>query len=252
MVCGCFAGGVRTARIQYGVFSETHARSSAPVNFVRADMHKALRPEFASRFEKTHHASHIGVQEGRGVFDAAIHVRFGGEVDDGVKASCENALDPFSVGDIAADQGITRIFREIAETFGIARIGQLVEVHDFNASLRRQEMPNEIGTYKASPAGNQKLQLTSPFRVLRGFENYSLRAWRGGAPRPGILFAPVFATRFVACSRDSNVPASVHHPSSMLCVNVPSCRYMLLTSVISSSLRQLGLVLPIFSKTVAS
>ena len=36
------------------------------------------------------------------------------------------------------------------------------------------------------------------------------------------LFAPVFATKFVACSRLSKVPASVHQPSSCAQVIVPS------------------------------
>src|SRR5713101_1999569 len=79
-----------------------------------------------------------------------------------------------------------------------------------------------------------------------------LRECRAGVPRPGILLAPDSETIFVARSRDSNVPASVHHPSRMLWVSVFSCKYMLFTSVISSSLRKLGLVLPIFSKTVVS
>src|ERR1700739_2307024 len=59
-----------------------------------------------------------------------------------------------------------------------------------------------------------------------------LRKCRAGMPRPGTLFAPDSETIFVARSRDSNVPASVHHPSRRLCVSVFSRRYMLFTSVI--------------------
>lgn len=49
------------------------------------------------------------------------------------------------------------------------------------------------------------------------FVLFLMERWKlQGALRLGILLAPVVATRFVARNNESNVPASVHHPSRIL------------------------------------
>src|SRR6266436_3198726 len=123
--------------------------------------------------------------------------------------------------------------------------------------LGPQQVPNKIRPDKARTARYENLHTVSPIcsnlsvmSIIDATFYSPSRACRGGAPRPGILFAPDSATMFVARSNDSNVPASVHQPSRLLCVRVPSRRYILFTSVISNSLRQLGLVFPIFSNTL--
>src|SRR5437016_11488217 len=149
------------------------------------------------------------------------------------------------------------IARKVREAFRIARIRQLVEIHNLHITLGREQVPNEIRSDKARTTRYENFHVVSPF--CSGLSAMSIiditfyspsRACRGGAPRPGILFAPDSATMFVARSNESNVPASVHQPSRLLCERVPSRRYILFTSVISSSLRQLGLVFPIFSNTL--
>src|SRR6516225_5340025 len=117
-------------------------------------------------------------------------------------------------------------------------------------------MADEVRTYKPGSTGNKNFQMPSPYsedgELSKGRTDINCFECLGGEPRPGTLLAPVFATKFVALSRDSNVPASVHQPSRILCVSVPSRRYILFTSVISNSFRQLGLVLAILSNTVES
>src|SRR5579862_910539 len=70
-----------------------------------------------------------------------------------------------------------------------------------------------------------------------------------GPPREAGQSALLSATRFEALRRLSKVPASVHQPSSTSHVISPAAMYSLLTSVISSSPRALGLSLLVISKT---
>src|SRR6266481_641163 len=145
----------------------------------------------------------------------------------------------------------------VGKAFRIARIRQFVEIHNLHITLGREQVPNKIRPDKARTTGHKNLHAVSPFcsnlsvmSMIDAWFYSPSRACRGGTPRPGILFAPDSATMFVARSNESNVPASVHQPSRLLCVRVPSRRYILFTSVISSSLRQLGLAFPIFSNTL--
>src|SRR6266404_2045845 len=185
---------------------------------------------------------------------------FRGEIDKGVKAAFENIGDRFGIADVAANKVVTRIGGQVAEALRVSGVGQLVEIDDVNIATSAQNVSNEIRADESCPARHQEFQSNSPSAGLetRPSEHcteggYSqLRECRGGLPRPGTLLAPVSETKLVARCRDSNVPASVHQPSRMLCVSVRSRRYILFTSVISSSLRQLGLALPILSNTVAS
>src|SRR6266576_2954092 len=145
----------------------------------------------------------------------------------------------------------------VRKALWIACMRQLVEIHNLHVTLGREQVPNKIRPDKARATGYKNLHAVSPFcsnppviSVIDAPFYSPSRPCRGGAPRPGILFAPDSATMFVARSNDSKVPASVHQPFKSLWVRGPSPRYILFTSVISRSSRQLGLVFPIFSNTL--
>ena len=92
----------------------------------------------------------------------------------------------------------------------ITGVFQRVEIHHLMAALHNQatyEMrPNESGS-----TGYEDSHPTTLFEVRRS-------SWRESHN----LFAPVFATSWLARWRDSIVPASVHQPSNRSQVNVPS------------------------------
>ena len=83
----------------------------------------------------------------------------------------------------------------------ISRVGQLVEIDDAMIFAERKHMADEIRTDKARPTGDEYFHEADSRRVP------TLRCGPDG------LFAPVSATKLFARSKDSNVPASVHHPS---------------------------------------
>src|SRR5258708_14705545 len=144
----------------------------------------------------------------------------------------------------------------VRKALRIARIRQFVEIHNLHITLGREQVPNKIRPDKARTTRYKNLHAVSPFWSVMSIITATFyspsRPCRGGAPRPGSLFAPHSATMLVARSNDSNVPASVHQPSRSLWVRVPSRRYILFTSVISRSLPRLGLVFPIFLTTLLS
>ncbi len=85
----------------------------------------------------------------------------------------------------------------------ISGVCQFVEVDDLVILVEGEDVPDEIGADKSGAAGNKDFHRPVSF----GATNCGSRSW-------GTLFAPVSATRLLARSRDSNVPASVHQPSS--------------------------------------
>src|SRR5215469_2448836 len=90
---------------------------------------------------------------------------------------------------------------EIGEISGV---GQLVKVDDLIALLQRENVPDEVRPDEARAARYED------FHRL-----FSLEPTSCGSRSGDTLLAPVSATRLFARSRDSNVPASVHQPSSL-------------------------------------
>src|ERR1700676_3687700 len=85
----------------------------------------------------------------------------------------------------------------------VSSVRQFIVVDDLVSFVQGEDMPDEIGTDKSGAAGNKDFH--RPFSF--GATNCASRSCDN-------LFAPVSATRLLARSRDSNVPASVHQPSS--------------------------------------
>src|ERR1700680_2176101 len=86
----------------------------------------------------------------------------------------------------------------------VSGVRQFVVVDDLVSLVEGEDVPDEIGTDKSGAAGNKDFHRPISFGATR----CGSRLW-------DILFAPVSATSLLARSRDSNVPASVHQPSSL-------------------------------------
>src|SRR5882672_11554229 len=122
-------------------------------------------------------------------------------MDDGV-AALHGRLDRRAAADIAFDEGVFRIFRNVLEIRQVPRVGQFIVINYIVIIPQRKSVADEIRSDEPGPASDQNFHRATP----------AAKFARVSVP-PGILLAPVSATRLLARSSDSNVPASVHQPS---------------------------------------
>jgi len=93
--------------------------------------------------------------------DAAIYVRLGSKVDDGIGLQGgERLLDGFRVGNVCSQEGVTGVCGDRDEILEIARVGELIE---FGYLMRRgglrQEHTNEGGANESRATRYQNLHL---------------------------------------------------------------------------------------------
>jgi hypothetical protein len=87
--------------------------------------------------------------------DRAVHVRFGGEVDDGVDL-CDRRVDGVGVLDPRAHEGEARVGDQVREVLLPAGVGQLVEDDDVVAGLP-QALAREVRADEAGPTADEQL-----------------------------------------------------------------------------------------------
>jgi len=76
-------------------------------------------------------------------------VAFGGEVEDGVRrVFVEGCAQEFRVADVAADEGVALVFRQVGERGRVSGVGERVEVDDVVS--RGESEPDEVGADEAA------------------------------------------------------------------------------------------------------
>ena len=111
-------------------------------------MHEFFDIELARDLEKDEGAGNIGLDYGRRIVDAAIHVRLGGEMNHGVAAG-HGSFDGGRIANITLDETVVRIARDGIQVCEITRIGQFVVVNDGIALRQAQEVSDEIRSDEA-------------------------------------------------------------------------------------------------------
>src|SRR5947208_16388521 len=90
-----------------------------------------------------------------GAVDRAIHMALRGEIDD--RADVVKLQEPqrqIKVADIAFHERVAIVTLDRYKVLQIARVGELIEVHDGLLALR-EPLENEIRSYKPCAAGNK-------------------------------------------------------------------------------------------------
>ena len=112
-------------------------------------------PVLPRGIEQLEGPQNVGVDEGGGVVDRAVHVRLGGEVDDGRRAVFgDRAIDRLAVGDVAADEDVVWVAGDGFERVEIARVGQFVEIDD-PRGVFGDALPDEATADEARAAGDE-------------------------------------------------------------------------------------------------
>ncbi len=96
----------------------------------------------------------VGTDEDARIEHAAVVMRLGGEVHDGVDA-VERLHDRGGVADVALHEGIPRIALDVAEVLEIARVRERVEIHDRHVLVRLEHVPDERRTDETGAAGHE-------------------------------------------------------------------------------------------------
>ncbi len=167
------------------------------INLVGGDVEEAegnaLRlgerfPEGAGGLEEVESPEDVGLQEGFGAINGAVHVGLGGKVDDGGEAVLgEEGGEEGGVVDVAVDEAVPRVAGEVCEGGGVAGVGELVEVENGEVRSGFKQVTDEVGADEAGAAGEQEV-IPAPSsagrsRRPRGPRSCGCRRWRV-CPRP--------------------------------------------------------------------
>ncbi len=116
-----------------------------------------LYPKLAGSLQQHVGAVDIGLDEGIGVHDGAVNMRFRSEVDNGIHVVSSHRLSHCgSVTDVAPHENVTvgELFRHILEVVQITSIGQFVIHDDGVVGVFLQHVADEVGADEAGSAGD--------------------------------------------------------------------------------------------------
>src|SRR5690606_13582006 len=106
----------------------------------------------AHRFEQRYDAFDVGSNEHGWVEQRAVDVGFGGEVEDEVDA-CDEFANQFEVADVAFDEGVVRVARDVGDVGRVRGVGEAVEVDDRPAAAN--ERTHDVAPNEPAAAGDE-------------------------------------------------------------------------------------------------
>ena len=165
VVTGGLAGAVGAVGLVAMRFGESRiALGQRAVDLVGGHMQKPegrffsrgqVAPKAPHRFEQVEGAHDVGLDELARAVDGAVHMAFGREVDHRTRPMLgQQAVDQGAVADVALHQLVACVALQAGQSFGVARVGQFVEVHD-RLITGSQPVQYEVGANKTCAAGHQ-------------------------------------------------------------------------------------------------
>jgi hypothetical protein len=113
-------------------------------------VHELFDIEFARDLKKYEGAGDIGFDHGRRIADAAVQVRLGGEMDDGLAAG-HGCCDSGRITNITLDESVVRIARDGIQVCEVTGVGQFVVVDDGIVLGKAQDVSDEIRSDETGP-----------------------------------------------------------------------------------------------------
>ena len=165
MVGGRFGRGVRTVGIVgRGLGEGRVVGAERAIDFVGRDMEEMERfaigfrkrqPVGARFLEQAECAVDVGADEIIGAVDGAIDVALGGEVNDGARLFApQQVAQEIAIDDVALLEAIARVGLDGMQVVEIARVCQLVEIHDARR-FRGNPLENEVRANEARATGDE-------------------------------------------------------------------------------------------------
>ncbi len=104
-------------------------------------------------------ADDVGVDEILGGIDAAIHVGFGGEIDDGEEVMLGHQLvHEVGVGDIGVEElvALAVLGGQAGDVGDVAGVGEGVDVRDELGVVMLEDVADEVAADEAAAAGDEQ------------------------------------------------------------------------------------------------
>src|SRR5215475_701462 len=110
------------------------------------------------RLEQASRSFDVGADEGCGVENRTVHMRFRGEVHHCIESMpFEQLIHLGGIRNVALDEGISRIIRDFVEIAKIACIGEEIVIDGVRVLTLADEIANEARADETGSAGNQNL-----------------------------------------------------------------------------------------------
>ena len=159
-----FAGASRSRERGRDAFRVVHLQCT--IDFVGRDVVKALafvlfRETFPIEFRgleqaQSSHDVRLGKRER--ILDGAVHVAFGGQVNDAVDLFVLHELvERVKVADVHLHELVVRLVLDILEVREVARIGKLIEVDNLVFRVLVHEQAHHVAPNEACTAGNDNV-----------------------------------------------------------------------------------------------
>ena len=163
VIAAGFGGAVGRAGVVGGLLGEVAFGSEAAVDFVGADVVEQmlaavgmLAPGAEGGVEEVYGADDVGVHEFHRVFDAAVYMALGGQVQD--------AINAIGLHDLRQGRRITNISlhekygfaqRQSVEVAEVPGVGELIEYHQLIPGVAFGQPMHQVRANKTRPPGNQ-------------------------------------------------------------------------------------------------
>ncbi len=111
-------------------------------------------PVGPGRLQQPEGADDIGLNKVFRTVNGTIHVRFGGEIDDGAnRVFAQQVIDQFGIANVAFNEDMSRVRGDGLQVLPVPRVGQFVQIDDGFVSLPNP-IDDEIGPNEASSASH--------------------------------------------------------------------------------------------------
>src|SRR5258707_15622911 len=164
----------------------------------------------AATLQQTPRSFNVGAHERGRIVNTAVDMAFRGKMDHCVATF--GGFGNFRIANVHAEELHAADLQNSFKVFQVSRVSKLVKDHQLIGWVIAQHSVNKIRAYESRSSGHQDLHSRSA----------PLEA--NAAPSVDAAFSLNSRTRLLARQSDSNVPASVHQPSSVSWVMVPSAR----------------------------
>ena len=151
--------------MQRRILAGKSAGKHVAVHFIGRDVNKPLDAQLSGELQQDECARHIRVNSGRGLINAAVHVRFGGKMDHGVGAA-HRFFGRIRIANTSFYEGIIRVGRNRFQICQVAGVCQFVVIDDLVTLAEGKDMPDEIRADKSGAAGDKELHRNASFVAI--------------------------------------------------------------------------------------
>ena len=153
-----FACGIGRTGIQRRLLGKFPGRAERAINFIGRDLNETLDAMPPRAIEQHARPDHIGMNEILRRINAAIDMRFGGEIDDRVKRMLRHErIHLVGICNIGFEKFVTlaMFLRDAVQIGEIPGVGEDIDVADRGRLVMLQNISNKVAPDESTATGNQ-------------------------------------------------------------------------------------------------